>query len=110
MRHGQQLRSGWAVPTPSSIDDRDETLNNMLFETCSSNYMKSNARESVCKEALEDFDKVQVPTKWYDPRSVAKSAKKEDSMAIEGEWDEDEYVAEELDESFVADWDKSDDD
>ncbi|KAK1068186.1 hypothetical protein LTR74_005891 [Friedmanniomyces endolithicus] len=43
--HGGQLRSRWSKWEPESIEDRDDSLLNMVFETAVENYAKRNYNE-----------------------------------------------------------------
>lgn len=63
--HGLQMRTGCLVPNPTSLDDYDETLSNILFETQTSNVAKWDYSQSQCQAILEDARHLHVHTDYY---------------------------------------------
>ena len=66
--HGMQLRSAWANPHPTSIEEHDPTKDNMSIEASVVNYCKSNFSEddypAIKKDLLDNFN---LSKQWYDP-------------------------------------------
>lgn len=61
------MRTGWKTLTPTSIDDRDYALNNVLFETCVSNWVKMDFPESDYSKIKAELLQVNLPKTCYDP-------------------------------------------
>lgn len=64
--HGAQMRTGYAGNF-TSLFDRDDDLCNILIETVLSNFLKMDYDEKFYPNILSMFDKVNVPTRFYDP-------------------------------------------
>ncbi|KAK1815725.1 hypothetical protein LTR12_009912 [Friedmanniomyces endolithicus] len=65
--HGRQLRSRWLQWEPTSIDDRDDSLLNMSFETAVENYAKNNYNEELYDEMVADFETLRVGSHLWNP-------------------------------------------
>lgn len=65
--HRRGMRTGWKSIKPISIDDRDDALNNVLFETCTSNFLKNNFLDSDLVVIREELAKLVIPKEFFDP-------------------------------------------
>ncbi|KAK0799551.1 hypothetical protein LTR38_007499 [Friedmanniomyces endolithicus] len=66
-RHGGQLRSRWLKWEPESIEDRDDSLLNMVFETAVENYAKRNYNEQWYDEMRADFEGLHMGVHLWNP-------------------------------------------
>lgn len=64
--HRRGMRTGWRTIRPTSIEDRDETLNNVLFETCTSNFLKNNFLDADLIQIRQELAKTVVPEAYFD--------------------------------------------
>lgn len=65
--HGRQMRTGWQSVAPSSIAERDDSLNNILFEACISNFLKGNFLDADCvRIRTQEIGRISVPTQYFD--------------------------------------------
>jgi hypothetical protein len=51
----QQLHTGWTMAKPTSMADRDASLNNSLIESSSWNFAKSNYNDGQVELMMDDF-------------------------------------------------------
>ncbi|KAK4898657.1 hypothetical protein LTR27_003829 [Elasticomyces elasticus] len=58
--HGQPMRTSW-VAEPRDLGDRDDSLNNMLFETRTSNYLKANFPQECYPKLKDMMRNVRIP-------------------------------------------------
>ncbi|KAK0248073.1 hypothetical protein LTS09_016823 [Friedmanniomyces endolithicus] len=65
--HGGQLRSRWTKWEPESIEDRDDSLLNMVFETAVENYAKRNYNEQWYDEMRADFEGLHMGVHLWNP-------------------------------------------
>jgi hypothetical protein len=65
--HGQQLRSSWLNPFPSSLEERDPALDNMSIEAAASNYATSNANKEQRETLRESILNIRLPIEIYNP-------------------------------------------
>ncbi|KAK5071054.1 hypothetical protein LTS08_000311 [Lithohypha guttulata] len=75
------MRSGWKTLTPTSIDDRDDALNNVLFETCISNWAKMDFPKDNYQEIKAELLQIDLSKAYYDlelrPRELAEGPARE---------------------------------
>jgi hypothetical protein len=64
-RHGEQMRTGFKTPYPQDLDDYDESISNICFETHLANHVKWNHSESEYEIIHEDLRKVHLNTDYY---------------------------------------------
>jgi hypothetical protein len=64
---GRQMRTRWTKQEPDSINDRDDTLNNISIESAFTNFAKDNAPNDQYDDLKEDIKSFQVDAKWYNP-------------------------------------------
>ncbi|KAG8528911.1 uncharacterized protein KY384_006600 [Bacidia gigantensis] len=64
--HRQQLRTGWKR-LPTSLADRDETLNNCLVESWPWNCSKANFPASNYDQMIKEIDEISISEDLYDP-------------------------------------------
>ena len=100
LHHGEQMRTRWTKSHPKTIDDRDDSLNNIQFETCVLNYMKADFSESDYDAILAGFSAVKVPTQFYDPHTTPsnEAVDEQDTMIFND--DEDDLDGEKIDEDM----------
>ncbi|KAK1014581.1 hypothetical protein LTS01_000001 [Friedmanniomyces endolithicus] len=65
--HGGQLRSRWTKWEPESINDRDDSLVNIIFETAVENYAKRNYDEQWYDEMRADFEGLHMGVHLWNP-------------------------------------------
>lgn len=63
--HGKQMRTRWTTESPQSIEDRDDSLNNILIESAFTNRAKSNIPNERYVELQEDMNSMNVEAKWF---------------------------------------------
>jgi hypothetical protein len=101
-KHGQQLRSGWTTPNPTSLQDREEELNNMLFETATSNWVKSDFAEDTYDQIRADLENIHIDKRFYDPNFKPAANLVDDLVINIDTLDlEDVIPGEEMDEEFL---------
>lgn len=103
------MRTGWKTVTPSSIDDRDDALNNVLFQSCTSNWLKNNFTDSECAQIRQEISRISLSNEHFDPELrqelLEQSAASGDSFFIE---DIDDIDEEDIQDDFGgADFDAS---
>lgn len=59
--HGRQMLTGWKQE-PTSISDRDDTINNILIETRVTNFAKSNFPSTECPVIQKCFREINMPS------------------------------------------------
>jgi hypothetical protein len=65
-RHGQQMRTGFKSLHPTSlVEDYDEDLNNICFETVLSNHIKWDFTDSQYEVIHQDLRTVRLRTEYY---------------------------------------------
>lgn len=107
--HNLSMRTGWKTVTPSSIDDRDDALNNVLFESCTFNWLKNNFADSECAQIRQEISRISLSNEYFDPELrqelLEQSAASGDSFFIE---DIDDIDEEDIQDDFGgADFDAS---
>ncbi|KAK0259878.1 hypothetical protein LTR35_018064 [Friedmanniomyces endolithicus] len=65
--HGGQFRSRWSKWEPESIEDRDDSLLNMVCETAVENYAKRNYNEQWYDEMRADFEGLHMGVHLWNP-------------------------------------------
>ncbi|KAG9963873.1 hypothetical protein KCU61_g3425, partial [Aureobasidium melanogenum] len=71
--HGKPMATGWPRK-PSSLSERDNTKNNILFETWSSNVLKMDMELQSCLDLRRDLKKVKLyRPELYDPSKTPAS-------------------------------------
>ncbi|KAH7469602.1 hypothetical protein IWW34DRAFT_849291 [Fusarium oxysporum f. sp. albedinis] len=120
--HGRQMRTGWALDS-QTLADRDDSINNILIETRSSNFLKHNFAEAdypMLKKLVAD---VRMPLRLVDetifPRPFDRQMEtlrfksgSQNDIDTDEEWDMEDFVvedgfedADELDEPLESDED-----
>lgn len=68
--HNRQMLTGWMIGSPSSIADRNDTMNNVLIESSASNYAKWDFAEPTYDRIKALMKLIRVPTKFYNPDAL----------------------------------------
>lgn len=63
--HGRQMRTRWTNRAPTSINDRDDSLNNIIIESAFTNYAKSNVPNHRYGELQEDIKSIKIRDEWF---------------------------------------------
>ena len=106
-RHNKQMATGWLLGSPWSLNDRDNTLNNILIETSTSNFLKWNyAEDEQTQTRLKEMIKtLNIGPAYYNPSLHQLPVVEQDSTDIDDDHSEvfeDHYIGEEIDETQLA--------
>jgi hypothetical protein len=84
------------------LQDREEELNNMLFETATSNWVKSDFAEDTYDQIRADLENIHIDKRFYDPNFKPAANLVDDLVINIDTLDlEDVIPGEEMDEEFL---------